>query len=61
VFLTTSTFSKDAEDYVTTIDPKVVLIDGNRLAQLMIDCGVGVSVADTLMIKRVNTDYFVED
>ncbi len=42
-FLTTSTFSQAARGYVDTIDPKVVLIDGTRLAQLMIDFDVDVS------------------
>ncbi len=61
VFLTTSTFSRDANDYVATIDPKVVLIDGNRLAQLMIDFDVGVGTSQTYCVKRVDSDYFAED
>ena len=61
VFLTTSTFSRDAYDYVSTIDPKVVLIDGTRLAQLMIDFGVGVSTTETLSLKRIDSDYFTEE
>lgn len=61
VFLTTSTFSKDAHDYVATIDPKVVLIDGKRLAQLMIDFGVGVSTVQQYAVKRIDSDYFTED
>lgn len=61
VFLTTSTFSRDAHDYVATIDPKVVLIDGRRLAQLMIDFNVGVSTSQTYLIKRIDSDYFSED
>jgi restriction system protein len=61
VFLTTSTFSRDANDYVATIDPKVVLIDGNRLAQLMVDFDVGVSTAQTFAVKKVDSDYFAED
>jgi restriction system protein len=61
VFLTTSTFSRDANDYVATIDPKVVLIDGTRLAQLMIDFNVGVSTAQTFSVKKVDSDYFAED
>jgi restriction system protein len=61
VFLTTSTFSREARDYVATIDPKVILIDGERLAQLMIDFDVGVSTTHTYAIKRVDSDYFTED
>lgn len=61
VFLTTSSFSRDAVDYVTHIDPKVVLIDGNRLAQLMIDFNVGVSAVQAFEIKRIDSDYFAEE
>ena len=58
VFLTISSFSHDAIEYVKTIDPRVVLIDGAKLAQLMIDFDVGVSTAHTYNIKRVDSDYF---
>lgn len=60
VFLTTGRFSQDAHDYVQFIDPKVVLIDGDRLAQLMIDFGIGVSTVAAYEIKTVDTDYFDE-
>lgn len=58
VFLTTSNFSADAIEYARTIDSKVVLIDGLKLSQLMIDYDVGVSTAQTYTIKRIDTDYF---
>jgi restriction system protein len=61
VFLTTSKFSRDAFDYVATIEPKVVLIDGRRLAQLMIDFDVGVSTVEQYSVKRIDTDFFTED
>jgi restriction system protein len=61
VFLTTSTFSQDAIDYVASVDPKVVLIDGLTLAQLMIDFNVGVSRSHLYEIKRIDSDYFAED
>jgi restriction system protein len=61
VFLTTSTFSREAHDYVATIDPKVVLIGGVRLAELMIKFNVGVSTTETFELKRVDSDYFAED
>ena len=61
VFLTTSTFSQDARDYVATIDPKVVLIDGQKLAQLMIDFNVGVSRNQVYEIKRIDSDYFADE
>ena len=58
LFITTSNFSSDAEDYVSRIDAKVVLIDGETLAQLMIDHNVGVSTIGTYEIKKVDSDYF---
>ena len=58
VFLTTSNFSTEAIDYVKTIDPRVVLIDGKKLAQLMIDFDVAVSTVHTYNIKKVDSDYF---
>lgn len=61
VFITTSRFSKEALDYVVQIDPKVVLIDGADLVQLMIDHDVGVSSAAVYEVKKVDTDFFIED
>ena len=60
VFITTGSFSSDAAAYVEHIDPKVVLIDGRRLAELMIDFEVGVATARTFHVKRVDSDYFEE-
>ncbi len=61
VFITTSGFSKPAHDYVREIPNKVILIDGTRLAELLIEHGVGVSTVDTYDVKKVDTDYFSED
>lgn len=58
IFITTATFSMDARSYVETIDFKVVLIDGKRLADLMIDYDVGVASTFTYQLKRIDTDYF---
>jgi restriction system protein len=60
VFITTGSFSSDAADYVAHIDPKVVLIDGRRLAELMIDFDTGVSTSRTFHVKRIDSDYFEE-
>jgi restriction system protein len=60
VFITTSRFSADATDYVTKIGSKIVLIDGEQLAELMIDHNLGVSVKETYEIKEVDNDYFTE-
>lgn len=58
IFITTSTFSQEARDYVSQIDSKIVLIDGKRLAELMIDYDVGVATVSTYQLKRVDSDYF---
>ena len=60
VFITTSTFTRDARDYVTRIEKRIVLVDGEQLAQLMIDHGVGVADVTTYQVKRVDADYFGE-
>lgn len=60
VLITTGTFSADAASYVEQIEPKVVLIDGRRLAELIIDFEVGVSTTSTFHVKRVDSDYFDE-
>ena len=61
VFITTSGFSRDALDYVTTIGHKVILIDGETLAQLLIDSDVGVSGVISYEVKKIDTDYFAEE
>lgn len=58
VLITTSRFTRDADEYAKRIPQKVVLIDGVRLAGLMIDFGVGVSDVATYAVKRLDTDYF---
>ncbi|MCK5015731.1 MAG: restriction endonuclease [Candidatus Peribacteraceae bacterium] len=61
VFITTSNFSSEALGYVQNIEAKIILIDGERLAQLMIDHNVSVSSFASYFIKRIDTDYFSED
>lgn len=58
VFITTSSFSNDAVNYVHSIDYKIVLIDGDRLAELMIDYDIGVNQLTTYTIKKIDSDYF---
>lgn len=58
IFITTSTFTPHARDYVEIINNKIILIDGEELAKLMIDYNVGVSVIATYELKQVDTDYF---
>ena len=62
VIITTAGFSSKARASAEGSDnPKIVLIDGNQLAQLMIDHNVGVSTTKTYEIKRVDSDYFAEN
>jgi len=58
IFITTSDFSREAQDYVSRIEKKIILIDGAEFARLMIDYGVGVTPVVTYEIKRLDTDYF---
>ena len=60
IFMTTSAFSREALEYVSRIDSKIVLIDGKALAGLMIDFGVGVTSVATYEIKKIDSDYFGE-
>lgn len=60
VFITTSDFHKTAVEYARGVQHKVVLINGQRLADLMIEHGVGVSTVRTLHLKRIDSDYFEE-
>jgi restriction system protein len=60
IMITTGTFSAEAKDYVQNIDSKIVLIDGRELTELMIDNNLGVSTISTFEIKRIDSDYFVE-
>jgi restriction system protein len=60
VLLTTSQFSQDAKEYVSRIEKKIVLIDGEQLAQYMIDYGVGVAEVASYVVKKVDLDYFGE-
>lgn len=61
IFLTTSGFSKEAIEYVKYIDSKIILIDGERLSEYMIDYNVGASPIASYEIKRIDSDYFLEE
>lgn len=58
IFITTSNFTQEAINYVSSIDFKVVLVDGKRLAEYMIDYDVGVTGAISYQLKRIDSDYF---
>jgi len=59
VFITTSDFHRNAIEYARSVQHKVILIDGQRLAELMIEYDVGVSTIRTIALK-VDSDYFDE-
>jgi restriction system protein len=61
IFITTSNFTKDALDYVTNIESKIILIDGSRLAELMIEHNVAVTPVASYEIKKIDSDYFIEE
>ncbi len=61
IFITTSSFTQDAITYANNLETKVILIDGNRLSRLMIDHNLGVSTTASYQVKRIDSDYFVED
>lgn len=58
VFITTSGFSKEAEEYANIISSKIILITGEQLAVLMVDHNVGVSPISKFELKRIDSDYF---
>ncbi len=58
VFITTSRFSRDALEYIGMIEKKVVLIDGEKLAALMVEHNLGVATKETYYVKSIDTDFF---
>jgi restriction system protein len=61
IFITTSTFTRDALSSVSDYVSRIILIDGEQLASYMIDYGVGVSIASTYEIKKMDSDFFEEE
>jgi restriction system protein len=61
VFITTSDFSKEAREYVDKIEKKIILIDGQQLAGLSIDFGIGVAEVTSYTLKRLDLDFFDEE
>lgn len=61
VFVTTSSFSLPATDFVKHLPQRIVLIDGDRLGDLLIEHNVGVRVSRTVEVKRLDEDFFTED
>lgn len=61
IFITTSYFSQEATEYASNLENKIILIDGNKLAELMIEYNVGVNIQRVIEIKKIDTDYFIEE
>ena len=62
LFITTSRFTKEAIDFVQKhLAVKIILIDGNKLTDLMVKYGLGVSVVKTYELKQIDTDYFEDE
>jgi restriction system protein len=61
IFITTSTFTKDIIEKVDRSSKRIILIDGNELAKLMITHKVGVSVEDIFELKKIDMDYFIDE
>lgn len=61
IFITTSNFSKDAINFATKIETKIILIDGDQLTDYMIDFNVGVTTTSKYELKKVDSDYFIEN
>lgn len=61
VFVTTSRFTRSAHDFVVRTPNKIVLIDGDTLASLMIRYGVGVRTEQTILVKKVDEDFFLDE
>lgn len=58
IFITTSDFAQNAYDYARSLAQKVILVDGPRLASLMMEHGVGVSTSRRIEIQKLDSDYF---
>ena len=61
VFVTTSTFSSQATEFARHLTQRIILIDGKRLADLMIEHNVSVRLNRTVEFKRLDEDFFTED
>ena len=62
IFITTASFSQEALNYANnTSNASVILIDGQKLADLMIEYEAGVTVKDTIKICKIDTDFFTEE
>lgn len=61
IFITTSSFTMEAVDYISKIDSKIALLDGKQLSQLMIEFSLGCSVEEIYEVKKIDSDFFSEE
>lgn len=61
IIFAASALSGEAQEYAASVSPRVILVDGERLAALMVDHNVGVSDRETYVVKRVDSDYFGDE
>jgi restriction system protein len=61
VFVTTSTFSAQAQDFARHLPQRVILVDGEQLTELMVEHGVGVRTSRAISFKRLDEDFFTEE
>jgi restriction system protein len=61
IFITTSSFPNSVYDFVSQVEYKIILIDGERLADLMIEHSIGLSTVNTYTVKTIDSDYFEEN
>jgi len=61
IFITTSTFTKEAKQYADGLDIRVILIDGAELSRLMFDYGIGVSTTHSYVVKQIDSDFFEDE
>lgn len=61
IFITTSSFTKEAVEFARIIETRIILIGGEQMANLMMDFGVGVTIVNTYQIKKLDTDYFLDE
>lgn len=61
IFITTSNFTKEATDFASRVDNKIILLDGDALVQYMIDHNIGVTPFISYEVKKIDLDYFTDE
>lgn len=61
IFITASSFTREALEYTPKNETKIIMIDGNQLANLMIEYNLGVSIQQAYEIKKLDSDYFGDE